>query len=86
MNQFAIGYMAVPGGFIGWFRKVHRADNEIVKGEKGQPIIFPTRAEAKAAAGDAIVAYMNGSFVRSGEIIPAAKIEAEKHFRKGEAA
>ncbi|ENN86049.1 hypothetical protein RHSP_31849 [Rhizobium freirei PRF 81] len=86
MNQFAIGSMPVPGGFLGWFRKVHRADNEIVKGEKGLPIVFPTRAEAKAAAGDAMVAYINGSFVRSGEIIPAAKIEAERHFKKEKAA
>jgi len=87
MNEFAIGTQAVPGGFLGWFRKVHRAENEIVKGERGQPIIFPTKSEAKAAAGEAIVAYMNGSFVRSGEILSAPRREAEELFRKkGEAA
>ncbi len=82
MNEFAIGTQAVPGGHIAWFRKVHRAENEIVRGDRGQPIIFPTKSEAKAAAGDALVAYMNGSFCRSGEIIPSARLEAEKLFKE----
>lgn len=82
MNEFSIGAQPVPGGYVGWFRKVHRADNEILKGDRGQPIIFPTKAEAKAAAGDALVAYMNGSFCRSGEIIPSARLEAEKLFKE----
>ena len=71
MNEFSIGAQPFAGGFIAWFRKVHRCDNEILKGKGGHPIVYPTRAEAKAAAGEAIVAYINGSLVRDG-----AKLEA----------
>lgn len=66
MNEFQIGAHPYGGGYIAWFRKVHRTENEILKGKGGNPIVYPTRAEAKAAAGDAIVAYINGSLVRDG--------------------
>ncbi|WP_245448002.1 hypothetical protein [Neorhizobium sp. T6_25] len=71
MNEFAIGYMPVAGGFIAWFRKVHKCDNEILKGKGGHPIIYETKAEAKAAAGEAIVAYINGPLVRDGAVVEA---------------
>ncbi|MGV1913840.1 hypothetical protein [Agrobacterium vitis] len=71
MNQFAIGAQPVAGGFIAWFRKVHKCDNEILKGKGGHPIVYATRSEAKAAAGEAIVAYINGSLVRDGAIVEA---------------
>jgi len=79
MNQFAIGAHPVANGYIAWFRKVHKADNEILKGKGGIPIVYPTRAEAKAAAGEAIVAYINGSLVRDGEMVKAASA-ADAHF------
>lgn len=79
MNQFAIGAQPVATGYYAWFRKVHRCENEILKGKGGHPIVYPTRHAAKAAAGDALVAYINGSLVRDGEIIKAVST-ADAHF------
>lgn len=72
MNEFAIGAQPVATGFYAWFRKVHKCENEILKGKGGHPIVYPTKAEAKAAAGDAIVAYINGSLVRDGALLQAS--------------
>ncbi|WP_205909076.1 hypothetical protein [Neorhizobium lilium] len=69
MNEFAIGAQPMGNGYIAWFRKVHKCDNEILKGKGGNPIIFGSKAEAKAAAGEAIVAYINGSLVRDGAVV-----------------
>lgn len=66
MNEFAIGAQPVSGGYIAWFRKVHKADNEVIKEKGGKPKLFATRAEAKAAAGEAMVAYINGNLTRDG--------------------
>jgi hypothetical protein len=71
MNQFSIGAQPVPGGFVAWFRKVHKASNEVLKGKGGHPKIFETRDAATAAAGEALVAYINGSLVRDGEKLKA---------------
>lgn len=76
MNEFAIGAHPHGGGYIAWFRKVHKCDNEVLKGKGGHPIIYGTKAEAKAAAGEAIVAYINGSLVRHGETIAVSKADA----------
>ena len=86
MNEFSIGAQPVAGGYIAWFRKVHKASNEILKGKGGKPEIYPTRDAATAAAGMAIVAYINGSLVREGERIEArSKADAffKPIFRKG---
>ncbi|MBB4063663.1 hypothetical protein [Gellertiella hungarica] len=79
MNQFSIGAQAVAGGYIAWFRRVHKADNEILLGKGGQPIIYATKAEAKAAAGERLCAYINGSLVRDGEKLQA-RSEADAVF------
>ncbi len=71
MNEFSIGAHPVPGGFIAWFRKVHKASNEVIKEKGGRPKIYPTRDAATAAAGQAIVAYINGSLLRDGEKLQA---------------
>lgn len=79
MNEFQIGAQPIAGGYLAWIRKVHRADNEVIKGKGGKPVIYPTREAAKAAAGDAMVAYINGSLVRDGEVIKA-RSEGDAHF------
>lgn len=66
MNEFSIGAQPVAGGYLAFFRKVHKSENEILKSKGGHPTIYPTRAEAKAAAGEALVAYINGNLVRDG--------------------
>lgn len=79
MNHFAIGTMAEQHGYIGWFRKVHRAENEVVK-KNGKSVIFSTRQEAKLAAADAFVSYMNSEMVRDGETASAAHFDAHALF------
>jgi hypothetical protein len=66
MNEFQIGTEAVADGHLGWIRKVHRATNEVLKDNRGEPIIFSTQDAAKAAAGEAMVAYLNTPMLRDG--------------------
>jgi hypothetical protein len=66
MNEFQIGTEAVAGGHLGWIRKVHRATNDVLKDSRGEPIVFSTQDAAKAAAGEAIVAYLNTPMLRDG--------------------
>lgn len=66
MNAFAIGSFPHRNGFLGYFRRVHRATNEILKDTNGTEIIFPSKAEAKAAAADELCRYLNGSMVCTG--------------------
>lgn len=86
MNSFAIGAQPYAGGFLAWFRKVHRCDNEILKDERGQQIIYSTKEEAKAAAGEALCGYINGNIV-GGELAGPSirdvrRAQAEKVFGK----
>ncbi|MDE1995163.1 MAG: hypothetical protein KGI75_21855 [Rhizobiaceae bacterium] len=77
MNEFQIGTEAVNGGHLGWIRKVHRATNEILKDRRGDAIVFPTEDAAKAAAGEAMVAYLNTPMLRDGARVEAiSKAEA----------
>lgn len=78
MNSFQIGAFPVHGGYLGWIRKVHRADNEILKSDRGHPIVFTSKAEA--AAGEAMCEYLNSPMLRSGDRIENAKSVAEAQF------
>ena len=89
MNEFALGAHPVAGGFIAWIRKVHKAENEIIKGKGGHPVIYPTKDAAKAAAGDAIVAYLNSPIVGMNAVSGAhspARSAAERLFENKERA
>lgn len=57
-NRFDWGHMPVRGGFLGWFRMVHRSENFILRDGK-LDIIFPTADAAELAAGRAAKAYIN---------------------------
>ncbi|QQM29315.1 hypothetical protein JET14_13375 [Martelella lutilitoris] len=82
MNEVAIGTRPAVGGFHGLIRKVHKADFETVN-RCGEPLVFETREAARAAAGDALCAYINGNLMRrDGAIIGKAKREAERVFAK----
>lgn len=86
MNEFQIGAQPIAGGYLAWFRRVHKADNEIIKGKGGKPVVYPTKDAAKAAAGEAMVAYINGSLVRDGVTVEAsskADLLFKPIFRKG---
>ncbi|AYG59665.1 hypothetical protein [Rhizobium jaguaris] len=77
MNEFQIGTEAVAGGHLGWIRKVHRATNEVLRDHRGEPIVFSTQDAAKAAAGEAMIAYLNTPMLRDGARVEAiSKAEA----------
>ena len=80
MNEFQIGTEAVTGGHLGWIRKVHRATNEILRDNRGEPIVFATQDAAKAAAGEAMVAYLNTPMLRDGARVQAMS-KAEAFFK-----
>ncbi|MBB3411234.1 hypothetical protein FHT87_005187 [Rhizobium sp. BK316] len=81
MNHFAIGTQPVRNGYLAWFRRVHKATNEIIKSH-GKPVIYPTEEKARAAAADALLVYLNSEMVRDGEVIGAARKEAGSVFRQ----
>ncbi|AYG66774.1 MULTISPECIES: hypothetical protein [unclassified Rhizobium] len=80
MNEFQIGTEAVAGGHNGWIRKVHRATNELLRDKRGEPIVFATQDAAKAAAGEAMVAYLNTPMLRDGARVEAIS-KAEAFFK-----
>ncbi len=80
MNEFQIGTEAVADGYLGWIRKVHRATNEILRDRRGEVIVFATQDAAKAAAGEAIVAYLNTPMLRDGVKVEALT-KAEAFFK-----
>jgi hypothetical protein len=80
MNEFQIGTEAVAGGHLGWIRKVHRVTNEVLKDNRGEPIVFLTQDAAKAAAGEAMIAYLNTPMLRDGARV-AAMSKAEALFK-----
>ncbi len=80
MNEFQIGTDAVADGYLGWIRKVHRATNEILRDRRGEPIVFATQDAAKAAAGEAMVAYLNTPMLRDGAKVEALS-KAEAFFK-----
>ncbi len=78
-------------GYIGEYRLCWKSRYEPVlriddKGRKLGPLYFKTEEAAECAAWRAKNELEQPIMVRSGEIIPAAKIEVEKHFKKGVAA
>lgn len=79
MNHFAIGTQRIGTRYIGWFRKVHRAGNCTVN-KNGKPMLFDTKLEAKSAATDAFLDYLNSPMVRDGVMIEGTRITAESLF------
>lgn len=80
MNEFQIGTEPVAGGHLGWIRKVHRATNEVLKDARGELIVFSSQDAAKAAAGEAIVAYLNTPMLRDGARVEV-RSKAEALFK-----
>ena len=85
MNTYAVRVVWTGLFWHGEFRCSDHGDFHIVQ-INGQPAQFPSREEAKAAAHDALLAYMNGNLVRFGGTVSlkdAAKNAADRLFRKG---
>lgn len=76
-NYFSFGAIPAKGGFIAYYRMVHRSDNFVLR--SGQhDIIFATHHEAYKAAGDAFVAYLNSP-------ISGMRFAAEEAMSKADA-
>lgn len=81
MNRFEVGAERVKQGYLGWFRRVEKARNHVLKDGRGAEIIFASLADAKAAAADALCNYLNGE-LRSTGLMPARhKARAEALFK-----
>jgi hypothetical protein len=71
----------VYGGYLGEFRKVHKADWEAVC-VNGVPQVFPTAEAAEIAAWRALRAHLCADIVGGGEKASSALSEAEERFKK----
>lgn len=58
MNRFDAGAMRTPTGWVAYYRQVHRSENFVLR-DRGHDIIFGSEAEAKQAAWDAFLEYLN---------------------------
>ena len=58
VNAFDFGALPLRGGFIAFYRMVHRSENFVIRDGR-HDVIFATRAEAEKAAGEAFKAYLN---------------------------
>ncbi|MBN9235146.1 MULTISPECIES: hypothetical protein [Phyllobacteriaceae] len=81
MNDVDARSVAVFGGYHGEFRKVHKADWEVVQ-RHGRPIIYTSAYEAEIAAWRALRAHLCGDIVGSGQKAGTALSEAESKFKK----
>lgn len=83
MNRFDAGAQRVPTGWIGYFRMVHKSENHVLR-DRGHDIIFPSEIEAKQAAWDAFLEYLNspitGLLAIGDDRFSAARKKAELIF------
>lgn len=79
MNGVDAKAVAVYGGFVGAFKKVHRSEWEKVC-EGGVPRVYPTEYEAEIAAWRALRSHLCGDIVGSGEKVSIQKSKAEELF------
>jgi len=81
LNRFEVGAEPVKQGYHGWFRRVEKARNQILKDGHGAEIVFASHADAKAAAADALCDYLNGDLRSTGLLPGGHKAEAEALFK-----
>jgi hypothetical protein len=81
LNRFEVGAEPVKQGYLGWFRRVEKARNQILRDGRGDEIVFPSLADAKAAAADALCSYLNGGLRSTGLMPRKHRAEAEALFR-----
>lgn len=86
-NSCGFGTHRRPTGWIAWFRLYHHGENRVLRNGRDD-IIFPTEAEAEAAAKDEFLRQMNSPIVAEAITGPTtkralAKSQFEKLFRGG---
>ena len=82
MNHLDAFTMPVPGGHVAMCRFSHNAEAWPVL-EDDAPKVFAVKKDALIAAQAHVIQHINGTMRRSGTKCSAAKIAAEKIFRKG---
>lgn len=81
MNCFDTRAVRRDGSWFGEYRAAEHGRFRTVQ-KDGADMHFPTPEEASAAAKDALIEHMNGTYRRDGEKLSAARSAAEKLFRK----
>jgi hypothetical protein len=86
-NKCDFGSHRIPTGWIAWFRLYHHGENRVLRNGRDD-IIFPTEAEAEAAAKDEFLRQMNSPIVAEAITGPTtkralARSQAHKLFRGG---
>lgn len=81
MNRFEVGAEPVKHGYLGWFRRVEKARNQVLRDGRGTEIIFPSQADAKAAAADALCRYLNSGLRSTGLLPGKHRAEADALFK-----
>lgn len=61
-NHFACGAMKKPEGWIAYYRMVHHNENFVLR-EGKRDRLFTSKQEAKEAAWDAFMAYLNSPII-----------------------
>jgi hypothetical protein len=79
LNQFDFGTIKQHGGYIAFYRKVHRSENFVLRDGKLERL-FATEAEAYKEAGEAFKAYLNSPISGCIEAREAAAISADVFF------
>ena len=86
-NHCGFGTHRRPTGWIAWFRLYHHGENRVIR-QGRDDILFPTEAEAEAAAKAEFLRQMNSPIVAESMTGPttkraAARETAEAIFRRG---
>jgi len=87
VNHCGFGTLKRPTGFIAWIRLYHHGENRTLRHGRDD-IIFPSEAEAEAAAKNEFLRQMNSPIVSEAITGPTskkalAKAQAHKLFRGG---
>ncbi len=80
MNHFSAYVREVPRGYWAMLRFARDGKPKPVMGEGAKPIVFETKLEATEEALRHVIAYMNGDYLRAGEIASMDPTEREQVF------
>jgi hypothetical protein len=69
------------GAYLGYFRRVWKADAEVVC-ENGKPRVFQSPKDAEIAAWRALNAINQRAMLRDGETLTTARAKADAVFRR----
>lgn len=80
MNGFDVKVRKAVSGFHALVRMASDAELRPIVEKGGRPRVFPTEIEALRAGVDNLISYINGNYVRDGEIAGETSAAAQAHF------